>query len=219
METRILTIARQVGTNGEEVARIVASSLGYRLLDYRLVQEAAQEAGVSPETISEAEHKPSFFGRIIEALARNPAGPASGQWGEPINIAATPLLTSADYRQLVQQVVEDFASQGNVVFLGHGAQFMLKDRADTFRVLVVGSEQARSRRLMASMSVGEDKAREIVQRTDKERVDYFKTYFDEGWTSPASYDLTVNTDHLNPQQAADLILSAVRVRDVAPLAV
>lgn len=219
METRVVTIARQVGTNGEEVARIVASSLGYRLLDYRLVQEAAQEAGVSPETISEAEHKPSFFGRIIEALARNPAGPASGQWGEPINIGATPLLTSSDYRQLVEQVVQDFANQGNVVLLGHGAQFMLKDRADTFRVLVVGSETARMRRLMASMGVDEGKAREVVQRTDKERNDYFRSYYDVGWTDPSSYDLTVNTDHLNPQQAADLILGALRVRDVAPLAV
>ncbi len=219
METRVVTIARQVGTNGEEVARIVASSLGFRLLDYRLVQEAAQEAGVSPETISEAEHKPSFFGRIIEALARNPAGPASGQWGEPINIAATPLLTSADYRQLVQQVVEDFATQGKVVFLGHGAQFMLSGRADTFRVLVVGTEDARVRRLMASMGVDENKAREVVQRTDRERIDYFRTYFEVGWTDPASYDLTVNTDHLNPQQAADLVLNTLKVRDVAPMAV
>ena len=219
METRVVTIARQVGTNGEEVARIVASALGFRLLDYRLVQEAAQEAGVSPETISEAEHKPSFFGRIIEALARNPAGPAAGQWGEPINIAATPLLTSADYRQLVQQVVHDFAEQGNVVFLGHGAQFMLRDRADTFRVLVVGGDDVRTRRLMVSMNVDEAKAREVVQKTDKERIDYFRTYYDAGWTSPSSYDLTVNTDHLNPQQAADLVLGALRVRDIAPLAV
>ncbi|MCZ7577631.1 MAG: cytidylate kinase-like family protein [Dehalococcoidia bacterium] len=90
METRVITIARQVGTGGEDVAGIVAAATGYRLLDYRVVQEAAQEAGVSPETVSDALHKPSFFARIIEALARNPATPASGQWGEPINIAATP---------------------------------------------------------------------------------------------------------------------------------
>ena len=71
METRVITIARQVGTQGEEVARQVADELGFLLLDYRVVQAAAEEAGVSTETIAESEHKPSFFTRILEALARN----------------------------------------------------------------------------------------------------------------------------------------------------
>ncbi|MCL4240445.1 MAG: cytidylate kinase family protein [Dehalococcoidia bacterium] len=216
METRVITIARQVGTGGEDVARIVAAATGYRLLDYRVVQEAAQEAGVSPETVSDAEHKPSFFARIIEALARNPATPASGQWGEPINIAATPLLTSVDYRQLIQQVIEDFANQGRVVLLGHGAQFILKNRQDALRVLVSGTADARAGRLMSSLAADEAKARELVQRTDKERVDYFRAYYGEDWLGSSSYDLVVNTDRLEPQQAADIILAAARVR--APLA-
>jgi cytidylate kinase len=216
METRVITIARQVGTGGEDVARIVAAATGYRLLDYRVVQEAAQEAGVSPETVSDAEHKPSFFTRIIEGLARNPATPASGQWGEPINIAATPLLTSMDYRLLIQRVVEDFAAQGDVVFLGHGAQFMLKSRADVLRVLISGSAEARTRRLMSSMATDEAKARELVQRTDRERVAYFRTYYDEDWLGCSGYDLVVNTDRLEPRQAADVILTAARVR--SPLA-
>jgi hypothetical protein len=82
LDTAIITISRQVGTLGEDVARLVAEERGYRLLDYRVVQAAAEEAGVSTETIAEAEHKPSFFTRILEALARNPSGPASGQWME-----------------------------------------------------------------------------------------------------------------------------------------
>lgn len=216
METRVITIARQVGTGGEDVARIVAGATGYRLLDYHLIQEAAREAGVSPETVSDAEHKPSFFTRIIEGLARNPATPASGQWGEPVNIAATPLLTSVDYRQLIQQVVEDFANHGEVVFLGHGAQFMLKSRPDVLRVFVAGTPEVRTRRVVTAMATDENKARELVQRTDKDRVDYFRTYFGEEWMSPASYDLVVNTDRLSPQQAADIVLAAARVR--TPLA-
>jgi len=218
METRVITIARQVGTGGEDVARIVASATGYRLLDYGVIQEAAQEAGVSPETVSDAEHKPSFFARIVEALARNPATPASGQWGEPVNIAATPLLTSIDYRQLIQQVIEDFAGQGDVVFLGHGAQFMLKNRPDVLRTLVTGSPGARVRRVMAAMGTDEQRARELVQKTDRERIDYFRTYYNEDWLGPASYDLAVNTDRLDPGQVADVILAAARVRSPLALA-
>jgi len=212
METRVITIARQVGTLGEDVARLVADELGYRLLDYRVVQAAAEEAGVSTETIAEAEHKPSFFTRILEALARNPAGPASGQWMEPLDMSGTPLLTSADYRDLVRQVVEDYASQGDVVFLGHGAQFMLEGRTDVLRVLVTGSPDARTRRVMTGMACSEEQAREVIHRTDRERSEYFKQYFDGDWLAASAYDLVVNTDRLNPAQAAGLILSAATIR-------
>ncbi len=210
MAVTVVTIARQVGTGGEEVARIVADALGYRLLDYRIVQEAAIEAGVSPETIAEAQRRPSFFARIIEALASNP-GAGAVQWGEPVNIGATPILTSADYRQLVQDVVEDFAAHGRVVFLGHGAQFMLRDRPGVFRVLVAGSEGPRISRLTQQMACDEATARDVINRTDRERVAYFREYFGADWLSPASYDLVVNTDRLEPAAAARVILGAVEL--------
>lgn len=212
MKTNVVTVARQVGTLGEEVARIVADELKFRLLDYRVVQAAAEEAGVSTETIAEAEHKPSFFTRIIEALARNPAGPATGQWMEPVNMAGTPLLTSADYRELVRQVVEDYAAQGDVVFLGHGAQFTLGTRPDVLRVLVTGTKEVRKRRVMTGMVCSEEQAAEVVSRTDSERTSYFRDYFNADWLSPAEYDLAINTDHMNPAQAAELVLAAAEVR-------
>ncbi|MCL6522167.1 MAG: cytidylate kinase-like family protein [Firmicutes bacterium] len=211
MTVSAITIARQVGTGGEDIAAIVAGQLGYRLLDYRIVQEAALEAGVSPETIAEAERRPSFLARIIEALARTP-GAGAAQWGEPLNIDATPILTSADYRQLIQDVVEDFANHGRVVFLGHGAQFMLRARPDVFRVFIAGSEAARVRRLMAQAQLDETAARDLVQRTDRERIAYFREYFGADWLDPASYDLTVSTDRLAPGAAASVILSALELR-------
>ncbi len=212
METRVITIARQVGTLGEEVARIVADELNFHLLDYRLVQAAAEEAGVSTETVADAEHKPSFFNRIIEALARNPGTPATGVWMEPLNMGATPLLTSTDYRDLVAQVIDDYANRGNVLLLGHGAQFTLANRVDTLRVFVTGSADARKRRVMAGMVCSEEQAAEVISRTDSERSSYFKEYFHADWLSASVYDLCVNTDHLNPSQAAELILSAVAAR-------
>lgn len=213
METRAVTIARQVGTLGEEVATAVADRLGFILLDYRVVQAAAEGAGVSTETIAEAEHRPPFFTRIIEALARNPAGPATGQWAEPVNMAATPLLTSIDYRDLVARVIEDYAARGHVVFLGHGAQFTLRDRPDVLRVFVTGSLEVRKRRVMTGMVCSEEQAAEVIARTDSERHRYFHDYFHADWRTPSLYDVVINTDHLNPDQAAEIILAAATARE------
>ncbi|MEO8541268.1 MAG: cytidylate kinase-like family protein [bacterium] len=212
METRVITIARQVGTLGEEVAQLVAEALHFHVLDYRVVQAAAEEAGVSTETVADAEHKPSFFTRIMEALARNPTTPASGGWIEPINMGATPLLTSIDYRDLVAQVIGDYAARGDVIFLGHGAQFTLANRPEVLRVFVTGSKEIRKRRVMAGMVCSEEQAAEVISRTDAERNSYFRDYFHADWLSPSVYDLSLNTDHMNPSQAAEIILSSVEAR-------
>ena len=127
MNTRVVAMARSVGSAGDDVARAVAEQLGFRFYDYQVVQTAAQDAGVSPETVSEAEHTPSLFTRILEALARNPSMPVAA-WADPVPLATSPLLTSAEYRRFIEDVIRDLADQGEAVLLGHGAVMSLSDR-------------------------------------------------------------------------------------------
>jgi len=211
MNTRVVTIARQVGAAGEEVARLVAEQLGFRYVDYQIVQEAAREAGVSPDTVSEAEHTPSLLTRILEALARSPSTPAAA-WADPVPLATSPLYTSTDYRQFIEQVVRDLAEEGNCVIVGHAAQVILRNRPDTLRVLICGSREARARRIMAGMGVDEKEALKTVDRTDSERLDYFQRFYHVGWLDPWTYDLCISTDRISPRGAADLIVRAATQR-------
>jgi len=211
MNTKVIAISRQVGTAGEEAAQSVAKRLDFRYVDYQIIQEAAREAGVSPETVSEAEHTPSLMTRILEALARNPSMPVAA-WADPVPLAASPLYTSTDYRTFVEDVIRDLADKGNCVILGHGAQVILRERVDTLRVLITGSEEYRARRIMQGMSVDEKTAAKTIERTDSERLDFFRRFYDTGWLSPWAYDICLNTDHLNPEQAGELITSAAALR-------
>lgn len=211
MNTRVITIARQVGVAGEEVAQTVARKTGFRYIDYQIIQQAASEAGVSPETVSEAEHTPSLLTRILEALARNPSMPVAA-WADPIPLTTTPLYTSADYRRVVEEVVRDLAEQGECVIVGHAAQVILRGRLDTVRVLITGSPDFRARRIMAGMNVDEPTALKTVERTDAERNDWYKRFYETGWLSPWTYDLCINTDHMNPEQGAELVLSLATLR-------
>jgi cytidylate kinase len=211
MNTRNVAIARQVGASGEEVARALADRLHLRYIDYQIIQDAAQEAGVSTDTVSEAEHTPSLMTRILESLAKSPSLPMAG-WADPVPLTASPLFTSTDYRKFVEQVVGDLAAQGGCVIIGHAAQVILRARLDTVRVLVTGSREFRARRIMAGMGVDEKAALRTVERTDSERLDYYQRFYDTGWLTPCTYDLCVNTDHLNPEQAAELITAACSVR-------
>ncbi len=211
MNTRVITVARQVGVAGEEVAQVVATRTGYRYIDYQIIQEAAAEAGVSPETVSEAEHTPSLMTRILEALARNPSMPVAA-WADPIPLSTTPLYTSIDYRRFVEDVIRDLAEQGECVIVGHAAQVILRGRLDTVRVLVTGSPDFRARRIMAGMGVDEKTALKTVERTDAERIDWYKRFYETGWLTPCTYDLSINTDHLNPEQGAEIVVAFASLR-------
>lgn len=207
MNTRVVSISRQVGSAGEEVAAAVAARLGYRMVDYQVIQQAAREAGVSPEMVSESEHTPSLSTRILEALARTPAVPVAG-WADPTPLSSSPLYNSLDYRHVVEDVIRDVADHGNCVIVGHAAQVILRERFDTLRVLVTGSPKQRSHRIMAGMGVDEKTAIKTVERTDDERRDYFRRFYDTPWLAPWTYDLTLNTDNMKTDAAAELIVRA-----------
>ncbi len=211
MNTRVISISRQVGTAGEDVAQTVAQRLGFRYIDYQVIQEAAREANVSPETVSEAEHTPSLMTRLLEALARNPSMPAAA-WADPVPLATTPLATSNDYRRFVENAIVGMAEQGDCVIMGHGAMIILKDRLDTVKAFVTGSPEFRVRRIMAGMGVDEKTATKTIEKTDSERLDYYRRFYDVGWGDPWTYDMCVNTDHLNPEQAADLVIEVAKMR-------
>jgi cytidylate kinase len=211
MNTQVISISRQVGAAGEEVAYAVGRKLDFRVVDYQVIQEAAQEAGVSPETVSEAEHTPALTTRILEALARNPSMPVA-TWADPLPLATSPLSTSTDYRKSVEDAIRNLAEAGGCVIVGHASQVILKNRMDTLRIFVTGSLQARCRRIMAGMSVDEKTALKTVERTDNERNEYFRRFYETGWQSPCTYDLCISTDHLKPEQAADIIVHAASLQ-------
>lgn len=211
MNIRVVTVSRQVGTRGEEVAQRVAEGLGFRYIDYQVIQAAAREAGVSPETVSEAEHSPSLLTRILESLARNPSMPVAA-WADPVPLTTSPLYTSADYRRFIESVIRDLANEGNCVIVGHAGQVILRDRLDTLRLLITGSPEVRTRRVMAGMNVDEKTALKTVERTDTERLDYFKRFYDTGWLTACTYDLCINTDRIEPDQAVEIIVQSASRR-------
>ena len=210
MNIRIVAIARPVGTAGEEIAQLAAEKLGFRFFDYQVVQTAAQEAGVSPETVSEAEHTPSLLTRILEALARNPSMPVAA-WADPVPLATSPLLTSTEYRRFIEDVIRDLAEQGEAVLIGHGAPMVLQGRSDTLKVLTSGSVEQRAERIAAGMNVDVGTAQKTVVKTDAERQDYFNRFYNRSWLAVENYDLCLNTDRLTPDQAATLIAQAAQM--------
>src|SRR3989304_5304888 len=118
MTCRVITIARSLGAGGEEIARSVAGELGFRYLDEEIVRRAAEKAGVSSETVAQAEHTPGLVIRILDTRGRLPVVPLVG----PVVPAAyDPPLGLSAYENLIVEVIRETAAQGKVVIVAHGA--------------------------------------------------------------------------------------------------
>lgn len=205
MASKAVSISRTMGAHGEEVGRIVAKELEFRYIDNEIINQAAERAGVSPETVAQNEKTQPLLTRILEAISKTPVEPEMmvEQAKHPVN------LTSA-YEDLIEQAVVETAQQGNVVILAHGASIPLAKVAGVIRVLVTASEATRAERIAADQGIDAKKAGDAIKESDKERERYFERIYELNRELPTHYDLVVNTDSLSNEQAAAIIAGAAR---------
>jgi len=209
MTASVVTFSVQVGSGGSAISRAVADRLGYRFYDWEIISQAAQEAGVSPETLAVAtsERRPSFMERVLGRLAGFDVEDAV----DPVAGGASPnLLTSEDYRQFIEHVVQELGSQGEAVIVNRAGQALLKDVAGVFRVLIYGSPEQRAARFAANQGRPIEEVRKMLADSDRQRGEYLKRVYHIEWLSSPNYDLSISTDRINHDLAVDMIVTASR---------
>jgi cytidylate kinase len=208
MAANVVTFSVQLGSDGFAIAQTVAEKLSYRYLDNEVIAQAAAMAGVSPETVAAAERWPTFVERMLERLALTTVV-SEGVLPTPPANPATMMLTSADYRQLIEQVVESLAESGHCVIVGHAGQAILRNTPQVFKVLVHGSRQRRAERLAAEQGIEVKDALVQVKDSDRQREEFFKHVYNLEWLDSSTYDMTINTDDVETSTAVALILTGV----------
>jgi hypothetical protein len=188
-----------------EIARGVADTLGFKLVDEEIILRAAAGAGVEPGVISDAERRRSFMSRMLDGLA---SGDTS-MFGVPGGTDVTPAHPSAELRELIRSAIEETAETGEVVIVAHAASHALAARPDVLRVLVSASLETRRSRVADHEQLNEKDAARAVDSSDSARADYLKRFYGTKSESPTQYDLVVNTDRLTPDEAVATVRRAV----------
>ena len=202
-----ITISRQYGAGGSEVARRVAEALGWRVVDNELIEQVAARAGLAPEDIARMEERvPTFverLGRTLAAATPELFAPTSGGG----SIAP---LEEADLVRITEAVVAEIAERGEVVLVGRAAPAVLAMRTDALHVKLVAPKPYRIAVAAARLQVPPAKAAEIVEETDKMRARYNREYYHRDWCDPANYHMVLNTESLGLDGAADVIVRRAR---------
>lgn len=212
MPRTVITIARQIGSEGDQVAGELARTLGVQLIERQILEAAAADAGVSPEALQQIERAPSFLERMLEYLGSQGSGLdpiVDAPVAESLATGAfNPALTTDAYRLLLEEVIRKTALENDAVIVAHGGSIILRDMPFVFKVLVCAPSRLRMQRLQELLGCSAEEAERRVREDDKARGDYFQTYYKVNWTTPALYDLCVNTARLSTQTAVDIIVKA-----------
>jgi cytidylate kinase len=196
---KIVTIEREYGCGGGDIAQMLATGLGWKLWDQRLTEEIARLAHC-PKAVVEAreERNDPLYYRLLKSFMR-------GSYEGSINAPKLNLVDSETILRITRRVVEHAAEHGNCVIVGRGSQQFLKTRPDTLRVFLYAPREDKIRRLL-TRGKDEREAEELVDNVDRERADFIRKYFNVDWPDRAIYHTMMNTA-IGEENVVRMILS------------
>jgi cytidylate kinase len=200
----VITISNLYGTGAPHIARQVADTLSYQYVDRQLPVVVATRLRISPQQVEENEDTGrSLTERLLTGLERG-----TPELGE----ASTLPAFDRELVDAVADAVREFADAGNCVIVGRAGSVVLKDRPDVLRVFVHAPRGWRAERLMASFGSERGVVESEMDRVDRMRAAYLNDWYGAKFGDPGNYDVCIDSSAFEIQTAAELIVTAVRLR-------
>ena len=201
---RIITIEREYGSGAAEIARELASRLGWKLWDKELTAEIARVADVDPSAVSLCEERvDSTFQRLVKVFWR-------GSYERSMHLENQ----TFDPDRMVhvgEQVMHQIAEKGNSIIVGRGAPYFLRDRSDAFHVFLYAPRAEKLRRIQ-DLGTRLHEAEDLVDTVDRERILFVKHYFGADWPTRSLYHVMLNTA-MGDENVITTILHSMRTME------
>ena len=185
----VLTISREYGSGGREIGHAVAERLNYEYVDKEQILLEMRAHGKKWEHWAKGldEHAPSIWERF--------------DW------------SFRGFGALLRSIILERALNDNAVIMGRGGNIILREVPYAFRIRVVAPVETRLERIMIRESVDYDTARWLVEKTDKDRRQFFKAMFGTVWNEPSDYDMVFDTGRDSLEKITDSVCDALIERN------
>ena len=202
---RILTVEREYGSGGGEIAQLLAKQLGWKLWDQLLTEEIARLANCPKAVVEVREERtdPLYY-RLFKSFLR-------GSYEGSLNAHKLNVVDSESILKITERVVQHAAKTGNSVIVGRGSQHFLRNRPDTLSVFLYAPRENKVRRLLAR-GKSETDAQQLVDTVDRERADFIQKYFRVDWPDRAIYHTMINTA-IGDESVVHMILDFMKTLD------
>ena len=187
----IITVSRQYGSGGHDIAKALADRLGIPYYDGELIDMASKDSGIPAQLFHEAEDTATnAFSFALKSMG------TGGPYGVPLN----------NQLFLIQsEFIRSIADKESAVIVGRCADYVLEDYAPTLKIFISADFDARVKRTMEMENRTQDDAEKMVKRKDKARATYYGFYTDRRWGDLNNYDLVINSSVIGIERAVDLL--------------
>ncbi|MCM1041920.1 MAG: cytidylate kinase-like family protein [Bacteroides sp.] len=197
MERRlILTIGREMGSGGRDLAQYLARTLDLKFYDKELIHEASKDSGICKDCFEKADEKPQKVW-----YSRFPFFGDPGFNG----------LNNDNLFEIQYHTVQRLAKEHNCVFVGRCTDYILREDPACLNIFVHAPKDFRVRRICRSMEVNEEEAVQIIEKTDKIRSSYYNFYTNKEWGKASSYHLSIDTSLSGVEKTAEFVAEWVKI--------
>ena len=201
----IITIGREFGSAGREIGYKIADDFGIKLYDKEMLNRAAKESGICEELFEAHDEKPTnsfLYSLVMDTYS---LGYSSGSYTDmPINHKV--FLAQFD-------AIKKIASEGPCILVGRCADYALEEIDNVLTVFIHAKMEARIRRIARIYNLTDAKAKEMIQKTDKQRSSYYNYYTNKKWSDAESYDVCLDSSVLGIEGTAEAIKQLVAIKE------
>lgn len=195
----IITIGRQFGSGGKEVGIRVAKELDIPFYDKEILQEAAKKSGLCEKILENFDERPKslLYSIAMDSYMFSLPGAGAGESLEQQVYLAT------------FNTIRHIAAEGPCVIIGRCADYALAGDPDHLSIFIHAPIEDRIRRVSERQGISPDKARTLINKTDKRRASYYEYYSSQKWGAVDSYDFCLNSSYLGLGRTVELIQAIV----------
>lgn len=206
MANKIYTIGREFGSGGKQVGEKLAERLGIKLYDKELLQQAAKDSGFCEEIFENHDEKPTnsfLYSLVMDTYS------VSGYSAAPF--LDMPLNHKVFLAQF--ETIKKIAEQESCVIVGRCADYALAENPDCINVFIHADMDFRIKNICKKLDVTDNKARDIINKTDKQRASYYNYYTSKKWGDAKSYNLSLDAGKLGIDNCVEMILKYRELMD------
>jgi len=196
-EKYVITIGRQLGSGGKSVGELLADRLKISCYDKELIQMASKESGLCKDFFEQADEKTGFS--LISGLFD------LSSFGRG-DFFTNNYLSNESLFKIQSDVIRELAKQQSCIFVGRCANYILRDHPRLLSVFISANIEDRIQRITKHQNLSENKAKILIEQTDKKRAAYYNYYSNNIWGMSTSYDLCINSSVFGIEETAASII-------------
>ncbi len=205
MKNFVITIGRQLGSGGKEIAEMLARELNIKLYDKTLLQEASRESGIDATVFEMADERES--GSIFGSLFSIHGSISEFMPGESY-------LDSNKLFEIQSETIRNIAENESCIIVGRCAEYVLRDHPSKISIFVTADYPDRVARIMHNRALEQEAAADFIEKGDKKRRSYHDYYATTNWGEARCYDICVNSSRLGLDGTVAFLKQFIKARFV-----